>query len=108
MRKPKEVLKLRYELKLNQTQFARSCAIAVSTVQYRKRAGAAKLGWALPDGMTALFRCPGTKTKDPEAFAGPRLGSRAPPQPLPHHLAANTKPERRLLLTRPARRGELR
>ena len=32
MRKIKEVLRLRYELKLDQRQVARSCSIAVSTV----------------------------------------------------------------------------
>ena len=39
MRKIKEVLRLRYELKLDQRQIARSCSIAVSTVhEYLKRA----------------------------------------------------------------------
>lgn len=62
MRRVKEVLRLRYELKLNQRQIARSCSIAVSTVhEYLKRAEAAGLGWPLPadwdDGQveSALF-----------------------------------------------------
>ena len=51
MRKIKEVLRLRYELKLDQRQVARSCCIAVSTVhEYLKRAEAAQVSWPLPDG----------------------------------------------------------
>ena len=65
MRKIKEVLRLRNELKLDQRQIARSCSISVSTVhEYLKRAEAAKLGWPLADGWddtrleAALFPCP--------------------------------------------------
>src|SRR5206468_4447756 len=65
MRKIKEVLRLRYELKLDQRQVARSCCIAVSTVhEYLKRAEAAKVNWPLPDGWddthleAALYPCP--------------------------------------------------
>ena len=48
MRKIKEVLRLRYELELDQRQIARSCAISVSTVhEYLKRAEAAGVGWPL-------------------------------------------------------------
>ena len=51
MRKTKEVLRLRYELKLDQRQIARSCSLAVSTVhEYLKRAAAANVTWPLPDG----------------------------------------------------------
>ncbi len=51
MRKIKEVLRLRYELKLDQRQIARSCSIAVSRVHdYLKRAEAAKVSWPLPEG----------------------------------------------------------
>jgi transposase len=50
MRKLKEVLRLRYELKLGYQQIGRSCAIAASSVhKYLKRAEAAKVGWPLPD-----------------------------------------------------------
>ena len=43
MRKIKEVLRLRFELNLDQQQIGRSCAIAVSTVhEYLKRAEAAR------------------------------------------------------------------
>src|ERR1700751_5000042 len=51
MRKIKEVLRLRYELKLDQRQVARSCSIAVSTVhEYLKRAEASQVSWPPPDG----------------------------------------------------------
>ena len=51
MRKIKEVLRLRYELKLGYQQIGRSCAIAVSTVhKYLKRAEAAGLSWPLAEG----------------------------------------------------------
>ena len=71
MRKIKEVLRLRNELKLDQRQIARSCSISVSTVhEYLKRAEAAKVGWPLPEGWddTRL-----------EAALFPPVGS--PPQP---------------------------
>lgn len=49
MRKLREVLRLRYELKLGYQQIGRSCAIAVSSVhKYLKRAEAAGVGWPLP------------------------------------------------------------
>jgi hypothetical protein len=51
MRKIKEVLRLRNELKLDQRQIARSCSISVSTVhEYLKRAEAPTVGWPLPEG----------------------------------------------------------
>jgi transposase len=50
MRKLKEVLRLRYELKLGYQQIGRSCSIGVSTVhKYLKRAEAAGLSWPLPE-----------------------------------------------------------
>ena len=62
MRKLKEVLRLRFELNLDQRQIARSCSISVSTVhEYLKRAEAAAVGWPLPTDwsdarlQTALF-----------------------------------------------------
>ena len=51
MRKIKEVLRLRYELKLDQRQVARSCSVSVSTVhEYLKRAEAARR-LATPGGL---------------------------------------------------------
>jgi transposase len=50
MRKLKEVLRLRYELKLGYQQIGRSCAIGVSTVhKYLKRAEAAGIEWPLAE-----------------------------------------------------------
>src|SRR5258708_19532992 len=49
MRKLREVLRLRFELKLGYQQIGRSCAIGVSTVhKYLKRAEAAGVTWPLP------------------------------------------------------------
>ena len=71
MRKIKEVLRLRNELKLDQRQIARSCSISVSTVhEYLKRAEAAKVGWPLPEGWDDARL---------EAALFPPVGS--PPQP---------------------------
>jgi transposase len=51
MRKLREVLRLRFELKLGYQQIGRSCAIAVSTVhKYLNRAEAAGIKWPLPEG----------------------------------------------------------
>jgi hypothetical protein len=51
VRKIKEVLRLRYELKLDQRQIARSCSVSVSTVhQCLKRAERSNIQWPLPDG----------------------------------------------------------
>src|SRR5438270_11964376 len=50
MRKLREVLRLRFELKLGYQQIGRSCAIAVSTVhKYLKRAEVAGVSWPLPE-----------------------------------------------------------
>jgi len=50
MRKLKEVLRLRFELKLSHQQIGRSCAIAASSVhKYLKRAEAAGVTWPLPE-----------------------------------------------------------
>jgi hypothetical protein len=50
MRKIKEVLRLRFELKLGQRQIARSCSISQATVhEYLRRASAAGLSWPLAD-----------------------------------------------------------
>ena len=64
MRKIKEVLRLRYELKLDQRQVARSCSIAVSTVhEYLKRAEVAQVGWPLPEGWDETrWKPPCTRT----------------------------------------------
>lgn len=80
MRRIKEVLRLRYELKLDQRQIARSCSLSVSTVhEYLKRAEAAGLVWPLPEDWdharveAALFRYTESRVapkKSPPDFAG--------------------------------------
>lgn len=79
MRRIKEVLRLRYELRLDQRQIARSCSLSVSTVhEYLKRAEAANVSWPLPDDwddtrvQAALFHEPesrGKQKKSPPDFA---------------------------------------
>ena len=50
MRQIKEVLRLRYDLGLLQSQIARSCSISQSSVnRYLERASAAGLRWPLPE-----------------------------------------------------------
>jgi DNA-binding transcriptional regulator LsrR (DeoR family) len=74
MRKTKEVLRLRYELKPDQRQIARNCSLAVSTVhEYLNRAAAANIAWPLPEGWddakleAALFPAaePGRRRRRP-------------------------------------------
>ena len=79
MRRIKEVLRLRYELKLDQRQIARSCSLSVSTVhEYLKRAEAAGVGWPLPSDWdegrleASLFRYPDSRLapkKSPPDYA---------------------------------------
>jgi len=80
MRKIKEVLRLRYELKLGLQQIGRSCAIAPSTVhKYLKRAEAVGLNWPLPEGWDEV-------RVERELF--PRSGPAAP-----ERKAARTTPD---------------
>jgi len=75
MRKIKEVLRLRYELKLEQRQIARSCSISVSTVhEYLKRAEGAKVSWPLPDGWDDT-RLEGALYPSPEGNPRPKKSS---------------------------------
>ena len=53
MRKIKEVLRLKHELKRSHGEIARSCGTAHSTVlEYLRRAAKAGLSWPLPSGIT--------------------------------------------------------
>ena len=53
MRKTKEVLRLRFQLRLGQRQIARSCGMGLGTVHdYLERAAAAGIGWPLPEGLS--------------------------------------------------------
>ena len=79
MRKLREVLRLRFELKLGYQQIGRSCSIAVGTVhKYLKRAEAAGVTWPLPEDWdearveALLFprRAPSIAEKNP-AFTAP-------------------------------------
>ena len=50
MRKIREVLRLRWELKLNQREISASCGLSRCSVgKYLRRANVAKLSWPLPD-----------------------------------------------------------
>ncbi len=91
MRKLKEVLRLRYELKLGYQQIGRSCAIGASTVhKYLKRAEAVGLRWPLPEGWdegrveSALFPRPVVPTPEP-ALARTRPDFAAVHQQLRQH-----------------------
>ena len=76
MRKIKEVLRLRNELKLEQRQIARSCSISVSTVhEYLKRAEAANLVWPLPDDWDDASLGSGSRNRNSLA------NSKGPPLP---------------------------
>ena len=68
MRKVREVLRLRFELGLQQNQIARSCSIGQATVhRYLERAAAAGLSWPLSEDLDdnrlqkLLFRGPGAR-----------------------------------------------
>ncbi len=51
MRKIKEVLRLRFELRLGQREIARACSISQGAVHnYLKRAAAVGIAWPLPEG----------------------------------------------------------
>ncbi len=51
MRKIKEVLRLRFELRLGQREIARACSISQGAVHnYLKRAAAAGIAWPTPEG----------------------------------------------------------
>ena len=53
VRKIREILRLKFELGLDNRQIARSCSIPHSTVaNYLRRAGLASLTWPLPAGLT--------------------------------------------------------
>src|SRR5215469_15080443 len=79
MRKLKEVLRLRYELKLGLQSIARSCAIAVSTVhKYLKRAEDAGLSWPLPEGWDEA-KVAATLFPRPESNTPSKMAARAVP-----------------------------
>jgi len=75
MRKVSEVLRLRFELGLEQRAIARACSISQSTVhEYLKRAAAAGIGWPLQEGWDQ-------RSLEQALFQERRL-----PQQLPEHV----------------------
>jgi len=75
MRKVNEVLRLRFELGLEQRAIARACSISQSTVhEYLKRAAAAGIGWPLKEGWDQ-------RSLEQALFQEHRL-----PQQLPEHV----------------------
>jgi len=79
MRKVKEVMRLRFELKLGYQQIGRSCSIAVSTVhKYLKRAEAAGLSWPLPEDWDEA-RVAATVLPRPEPSAAKKNPAQTPP-----------------------------
>ena len=68
MRKIREILRLKWELKLSERVIARSCCISRSTVaEYVRRAEAAGLKWPLPEDQSdnQLFELLYPKTQHP-------------------------------------------
>lgn len=79
MRKLREVLRLRYELKLGYQQIGRSCSIAVSTVhKYLKRAEASGVRWPLPEDWDEA-RLEAVLFPGPEPAAVEEPSARTPP-----------------------------
>lgn len=75
MRKLKDVLRLRFELRLSHRQIARSCSIGLGTVHdYLQRATGAGVKWPLPEGWdekqleSALFAA-GQRSAEPKTEA---------------------------------------
>src|SRR6516162_8859879 len=76
MRKVNEVLRLRFELGLEQRAIARACSISRSTVhEYLKRAAAAGIGWPLKESWSQ-------RSQEPVLFPEQRLHQKPPEQVL--------------------------
>src|SRR5450432_1771625 len=79
MRKLKEVLRLRYELRLGYQQIGRSCSIGVSTVhKYLKRAEVTGVTWPLPEEWDEA-RLEAVLFPRPEPAAAEKVPARALP-----------------------------
>ncbi len=93
MRKIKEVLRLHYELRLNQRQIGRSCGIGQATVhEYLRRAEAAGVGWPLPDDWD--------ENQLREKLFGPAvMASVEPPRTCPDFAAVHEQLQRHRHLT---------
>jgi len=86
MRKIKEVLRLRFELRLGLRQIGRSLHLPHSTVRdYLDRAGRAGIGWPLPEGM-------GDPSLEQTLFPpAPAMTERGRPLPVWAHIHAELK-----------------
>jgi len=92
MRKIKEVLRLRFELKLGYQQIGRSCSMAVSTVhKYLKRAAAAGLTWPLPEDWDEARVDAVVFTRREANFAEPNPKRIAPDFAAIHHQLRSEK-----------------
>src|SRR2546421_3981538 len=85
MRKIKEVLRLRFELRLGQREIARACAISQGAVHnYLKRAAAAGIAWPLPEGWDE-------QRVEQALFGGQQVVKRLPEQVLPDFAALHAE-----------------
>lgn len=88
MRKIKEVLRLHYELQLNQRQIARSCGIGQATVHdYLQRAEAAGVGWPLPEDWDE-------SQLQAKLFGPATVGTVEPPRSCPDFAAVREQMQR--------------
>src|SRR5947207_1451336 len=93
MRKIKEVLRLRFELRLGQREIARGCSISQGAVHnYLKRAAAAGIAWPLPEGWD--------EQRVEQALFGERqVVERLPEQVLPDFAALHSQLQQHRHLT---------
>src|SRR5258708_12106629 len=81
MRKIKEVLRLRFELRLGQREIARACSISQGAVHnYLKRAAVAGVAWPIPGGWG--------EQRVEQALFGGRQGIKTPPPQHPPEFSA--------------------
>src|SRR2546430_14897670 len=85
MRKIKEVLRLRFELRLGQREIARACSISQGAVHnYLKSAAAAGIAWPLPEGWDE-------QRVEQALFGGQQVVKRLPEQVLPDFAALHAE-----------------
>jgi len=93
MRKIKEVIRLRFELRLGQRAIARACSISQTTVHdYLKGAAVAGIAWPLPEGWD--------EQRVEQALFGERqVVKRLPEQVLPDFAALQSQLQQNRRLT---------
>jgi transposase len=85
MRKIKEVLRLRFELRLGQREIARACSISQGAVHnYLKSAAAAGIAWPLPEGWDE-------QRVEQALFGGQQVVKRLSEQVLPDFAALHAE-----------------